>query len=85
MRFNELGIVTRREMPARARTDGERYLIRAGYVDSAGEPTRLGEHAIARLRTFMTADPDRWALLGPNYMTVDGKTVTEASEGTSIY
>ncbi len=81
MRFSELRIETRRELPARARTDGERLLIRAGYVDSAGKLTRLGELAHARLRSAVIAEPGRWAVLGPALTTSNGETVVEAVAG----
>ena len=64
MRYNELQIVTRREIPARARTDGERNLIRAGYLDSGGRLTRFGDLAIARLYTAVSTERDKWAVLG---------------------
>jgi prolyl-tRNA synthetase len=50
MRFQELGIETRRERPARARNTGEGLLIRAGYLNADGKLTRLGERAVARLQ-----------------------------------
>ncbi len=81
MRYSELRIETRRELPARARTDGERYLIRAGYVDSAGTLTRLGELAGARLMSAVRAEPGRWAVVGPTVTTSAGETVVEATGG----
>jgi prolyl-tRNA synthetase len=81
MRFSEIHIETRREMPARARTDGERYLVRAGYVDSGGRLTRLGELAAARLQAAVSADADKWSLFGPAHATSDGKTVVESPTG----
>jgi prolyl-tRNA synthetase len=49
MRFRELQIETRRERPAKARTDGEAFLIRAGYVSVQGELTKLGRRSALRI------------------------------------
>jgi prolyl-tRNA synthetase len=49
MRFRELHIETRRERPAKARSDGEAFLIRAGYVNVPGELTELGRRSALRI------------------------------------
>lgn len=54
MRYRELGIETRREAPARARSQAEALLIRAGYLSGDGALTSLGQHLIRRL----PQDPD---------------------------
>ncbi len=54
MRYKELGIETRREAPARARTEGEALLVRAGYLSGDGELTTLGGVAVARLQSQVT-------------------------------
>jgi prolyl-tRNA synthetase len=81
MRYSELQIETRREMPARARTDGERCLVRAGYIDSGGRLTRLGDLANARLHAAVSADPGKWAVLGAALTTSEGQTVVQSATG----
>ncbi len=49
MRYKELGIETRREAPARARSQAEALLIRAGYLSGDGTLTSLGQHMVGRL------------------------------------
>jgi prolyl-tRNA synthetase len=81
MRYSELHIETRREMPAHARTDGERYLIRAGYLDSSRVPTAFGRLALARLDASVMADPRRWSMLGRVIKTADSATAIAAANG----
>jgi len=56
MRFQDLHIETRRERPAKARTDGEALLIRAGYLDSHGALTDLGQRSAQRLLALEDQD-----------------------------
>src|SRR5512135_1101874 len=49
MRYGEIGIETQRQAPARARTEGEALLRRAGYLGRARELTPLGRRTHARL------------------------------------
>lgn len=49
MRYEELGIITRREAPARARTTGDAFLLRAGYLTGDGNLTKLGLRTVSRL------------------------------------
>jgi len=82
MRFQELQIETRREMPARARTDGERYLIRAGYLRAHGQLTALGNQAISRLRRLLGEPPTLLESLGlPVFTTADGEVVADIPAG----
>lgn len=76
MRFQELQIETRRERPARARTDGESYLIRAGYLRAQDDLTRLGERAISRLGHTSKDDDDFLLRLGlPVLKTAEDEVV----------
>ncbi len=59
MRYSDLNIETYRNVPARARTEGEAMLIRAGYVQHEGELTPLGRRTIARLEELAQAHPAR--------------------------
>lgn len=81
MRYTELRIETRREAPARARTEGEALLIRAGYLDAGQRPTALGDLALARLTASARTDPERWSELGRVITTSSGATVIEAGAG----
>jgi prolyl-tRNA synthetase len=58
MRYNELSIQTHREAPANARSAGQSWLIRAGYVSHGGQILPLGERALARIRAFVTSPAD---------------------------
>src|SRR5512142_31339 len=57
MRYSDLHIETYRHAPARARTEGEALLIRAGYVQHEGGLTPLGRRAVARLEELAQAHP----------------------------
>jgi prolyl-tRNA synthetase len=50
LRYRELSIETQRQAPSNARTAGFAWLNRAGYLTRLGEPTRLGQQSIARLK-----------------------------------
>jgi prolyl-tRNA synthetase len=58
MRYRDLGIQTRRELPAKARTDGEALLVRAGYISGDGETTALGNRALDRMASLAEATDD---------------------------
>ncbi len=77
MRYRELGIETRREAPARARSLGASLLGRAGYFDAAGESTALGLRALAVLRESAARVPAFFATLGVS--------VVDTSQQESIF
>jgi prolyl-tRNA synthetase len=82
MRFHDLHIETRRERPARAKTEGESLLIRAGYLRAEGLPTDLGDRAISRLRGLAGEAPDFLERLGLSAIkTVDGEVVADVPAG----
>lgn len=58
MRYNELSIQTHREAPANARSAGQSWLIRAGYLSHSGQTLPLGEHALAKIRAFVQTPAD---------------------------
>ncbi len=58
MRYTDLPIQTHREAPANARSDGQSWLIRAGYLSHSGEILPLGERALARIQTFLHTSAD---------------------------
>ena len=74
MRYSELKIETQRQAPARARTEGESILRRAGYIDRDGEPTPLGRRSYARLEElFRTqAAAESFALLDLPALQAEG-------------
>ncbi len=57
MRYSELRIETQRQAPARARSEGESLLKRAGYLSGDGEPTPLGRRSLARLEELAQTMP----------------------------
>jgi prolyl-tRNA synthetase len=57
MRYRDLNIETYRHAPARARTEAEALLIRAGYVKHEGGLTPLGQQAAARIEQLAKARP----------------------------
>lgn len=58
MRYNELSIQTHREAPANARSAGQSWLVRAGYVSHSGQLLPLGECALARIRAYLKSQAD---------------------------
>ncbi len=57
MRYSDLNIETYRHVPARARTEGEALLIRAGYVRHEGGLTALGRRTTARIEELAQTRP----------------------------
>lgn len=57
MRYGEIGIETQRQSPARARTEGEALLRRAGYLGRDRELTPLGRRTHARLEELAQTRP----------------------------
>jgi prolyl-tRNA synthetase len=58
MRYTDLPIQTHREAPANARSDGQSWLIRAGYLSHSGEILPLGERALTRIRACLHTPAD---------------------------
>ncbi len=58
MRYNELSIQTHREAPANARSAGQSWLVRAGYVSHSGQLLPLGERALERIRAYLKTPAD---------------------------
>ncbi len=54
MRYAQIPIQTHREHPAHARSAGQGFLIRAGYVSHSGDLLPLGQLALQRLRDLST-------------------------------
>lgn len=52
MRYAELTLQTHRQFPANARSAGEGWLIRAGYLSHSGEWLPLGQQTLQRLQTL---------------------------------
>ena len=55
MKYRDLSIRTSRGSPIRGRSAAAALLTRAGYLTSKGEPTALGDRALARLEHMATA------------------------------
>ncbi len=72
MRYRELSIETQRQAPSNARTAGFAWLHRAGYLTRLGEPTRLGQQSIARLRESSRTDEFLARLALPVIRAEDG-------------
>lgn len=58
MRYNDLPLQTHREAPANARSAGQSWLVRAGYISHGGEILPLGERALARIQAFLHTPAD---------------------------
>lgn len=58
MRYDELSIQTHREAPANARSAGQSWLVRAGYISHSGQFLPLGERALERIRAFIKSPAD---------------------------
>lgn len=81
MRFQDLQIQTRREMPANARSVGHSWLIRAGFISAEGVPTRLGEAALARLQSDMESGSQRLYRSVVTLRTDAGEVITTHPAG----
>ena len=49
MKYRDLNILTQREAPNNARTEGFAFLVRAGYLTRENSPTELGKQALDHL------------------------------------
>jgi prolyl-tRNA synthetase len=52
MKYRDLNILTQREAPNNARTEGFSFLVRAGYLTRENVATALGEYALNHLRVL---------------------------------
>ncbi len=84
MKFTELGIVTRREAPARARARGEAFLVRAGYLTQDHELTRLGQLSISRLRASPTPLTDIFAQTSLPVLQLEGGKIGFAAASGEV-
>ena len=58
MKYTDLSILTQREAPNNARTQGFAFLVRAGYLTRENHPTPLGEQALKHLEKLSTDEGD---------------------------
>jgi prolyl-tRNA synthetase len=58
MRYRDIPLQTHREAPANARSEGQAWLVRAGYLSHSGEILPLGERALTRIRAFLRTPAD---------------------------
>jgi prolyl-tRNA synthetase len=52
MKYRDLNILTQREAPNNARTEGFSFLVRAGYLTRENIPTQLGEYTLDHLQNL---------------------------------
>jgi hypothetical protein len=64
MRYRDLKIETQRHAPSNARTEGFAFLLRAGYITREGDPSLLGEQALAQLAEVAKGSADLFMELG---------------------
>ncbi|GAB4491850.1 MAG: hypothetical protein Fur0016_24370 [Anaerolineales bacterium] len=64
MRYAQIPIQTHRDPPAQARSAGQGFLIRAGYLSHSGEWLPLGHLALRQLQTLSDRDPSFLSKLG---------------------
>lgn len=57
MRYAELALQTHRQPPAHARSAGQAFLIRAGYLSHSGEWLPLGQAALQTIREQLARSP----------------------------
>lgn len=57
MKYRDLNILTQREAPNNARTEGFSFLVRAGYLTRENVPTQLGEYALKHLHDLSNDPP----------------------------
>jgi len=71
MRYAQIPVQTHRDPPAHARSAGQGFLIRAGYVSHGGELLPLGQWVLQRLKKLAAADPSFLSRLG--FVLLSGK------------
>jgi prolyl-tRNA synthetase len=81
MKYRDLNILTQREAPNNARTEGFSFLVRAGYLTRENIPTQLGEYTLAQLRNAAT-DPSFLAHLALPMIGNDNETFFPIRSGT---
>jgi prolyl-tRNA synthetase len=58
MKYTDLSILTLREAPNNARTQGFTFLVRAGYLTRENQPTLLGKQALKHLENLSVGGRD---------------------------
>jgi prolyl-tRNA synthetase len=82
MKFRDLHIQTQREAPNNARSQGQAFLVRAGYVTREGGLLPLGEACISRLKGLARTSPASFfSRLSLSVLDTDGETVFPLSTG----
>lgn len=81
MKYSDLSILTHREAPNNARTEGFSFLVRAGYLTRENTPTPLGEYMLTHLRNAAT-DPSFLAHLALPTISNDNETFFPISSGS---
>ncbi|PWH14925.1 MAG: hypothetical protein DDG60_06915 [Anaerolineae bacterium] len=64
MKYTALSLQTYRQPPAHARSTGQGFLIRAGYLSHSGEWLPLGQAALQTIQTQIAREPGFLAQLG---------------------
>lgn len=67
MRYTQIPIQTHRDTPAQARSAGQAFLIRAGYLSHSGQLLPLGQRTLQRLHT-LSDDPAFLSRLGLSFL-----------------
>lgn len=75
MKYRELDIRTSRGSPTHAPSAAAALLTRAGYFKGDGEPTALGDRALAHLEQLATPSQGFLAQIGLNVRTIAGSEV----------
>ena len=75
MRYQDLSILTQREAPNNARTQGFALLVRAGYITRESEILPLGQYAIEHLQKLVEENPSSFFSL-LSFPTISNKDET---------
>ncbi len=83
MRYSQIPVQTHRDPPAHARSAGQGFLIRAGYVSHGGELLPLGQLATQRLQKLAATDPSFLFHLGLPLFSGKEETYFPLSSGST--
>jgi prolyl-tRNA synthetase len=84
MKYRDLHIQTQREAPNNARSQGQAFLVRAGYMTREGDLLPLAETAISRLIKLAETDPASFLFrLSLPILNTDEETVFPISTGST--
>ena len=84
MRYQDLDILTQRESPNNARTQGFAFLVRAGYVTRENDLLPLGQYAIKHLQKLAEENPSSFfSLLSISTINNEHETYFSLSTGSS--